>query len=469
MTEHPRFFAPLSPLMRWPRGSRLTLLLLCTLAWNGVATAQSLRASKQFNSLMVANAAGQQTADFIVALVNSEPVTNNDVRQRLLRLEQQLVQQGAALPPRAELTRQVLEQLVLEMVQVQQANELGLRVDEATLLQAEQSIAEQNQLPLDEFRRRVAEQGIDLNNLRRDLKNQLLLQRVREREVQARVNVTESDIDNYIRSKQSNLDPSQQALNLAHVLVQVPEGASDELVRERQARAQAVAVRARNGHDFAALAREFSDAPERVDGGVFGMRPADRLPALFVQAVQTVPAGGIAGPIRSAAGFHVLKVLEKTQLGLPDMTVVQTRARHILLRTGPQLSQEAAVARLSQFRTQISSGQASFPTLAREHSQDGSAREGGDLGWANPGQFVPEFEAAMNNLRSGEISQPLVSRFGVHLIRVDERREYTLSQREQRERVRELVREEKAVEALDAWAQDVRSRAFVEYREDPQP
>ena len=376
MTEHPRFSACLPQGLRLPRWA--ALLLCASLLWSSAATAQTLRASNQFNSLLAANSAGPQTADFIVALVNSEPVTNNDVRQRLLRLEQQLAQQGTALPPRAELAREVLEQLVLEMVQVQQANELGLRVDDATLLQAEQAIAEQNQLPLEAFRLRVVEQGIDLNSLRRNLKNQLLLQRVRDREVQARVNVTESDIDTYIRNKQSNFDPSQQALNLAHVLVQVPEGASDALVRERQARAQAVADRARNGHDFAALARDFSDAPERSNGGAFGLRPADRLPDLFVQAVRTVPAGGIAGPIRSAAGFHVLKVLEKSQLGLPDMVVIQTRARHILLRTGPQLSQEAAVARLSQFRTQISSGQASFPALAREHSQDGSAREGGD-------------------------------------------------------------------------------------------
>jgi peptidyl-prolyl cis-trans isomerase SurA len=466
MTDHPRFSARLRQGLRLPHWA--ALLLCAPLLWSGTATAQTLRASNQFHSLQTASSVGPKTANFIVALVNSEPVTNHEVRQRLLRLEQRLIQQGEALPPRADLAREVLEQLVMEMVQLQHASELGLRVDEATLLQAEQSIAEQNQLSLEDFRRRVAEQGLDIHALRRDLTSQILLQRVREREVQARLNVSESDIDSYIRNRQSNLDPSQQALNLAHVLVQVPEGAPDALVRERQARAQAVADRARNGHDFAALARDFSDAPERSNGGEFGLRPADRLPDLFVQAVQTVPIGGIAGPIRSAAGFHVLKVLEKTQLGLPDMVIIQTRARHILLRTGPQLSQEAAVARLGQLRTQILSGQASFPALAREHSQDGSAREGGDLGWANPGQFVPEFEAAMNALRNGEISQPLVSRFGVHLIRVDERREYTLSPREQRERVRELVREEKAIQAVEAWAQDVRSRAFVEYREDPQ-
>ena len=452
------------------RLSRLAALLLCApLVLGGTAMAQTLRPSTQLHSVRPVAPAGPQTADYIVALVNSEPITNHEVRQRMLRVEQQLTQQGAAMPPRSELVRQVLEQLVGERAQLQHATELGLRVDEATLLQAEQSIAEQNQLSLEDFRRRMAAQGMDINRLRSDLSNQILLQRVREREVESRVSVTEADIDAFILEKQANTDPSQQGLNLAHVLVLVPEGATEERVRELQARAQAVADRARNGHDFAALARDYSDAPERTNGGVFGMRPADRLPALFVEAVQPVPAGGIAGPLRSPAGFHVLKVLEKSQAGLPETVVTQTRARHILLRTSPQLSQDAAVARLSQFREQVTGGQASFPALAREHSQDGSARQGGDLGWASPGQFVPEFEEAMNALRPGEISQPLVSRFGVHLIRVDERRENALSPREQRELVRGLVREQKAGDALQGWAQDVRSRAFVEYREAPQP
>lgn len=461
MTDHLPFPARLS---------RLGAMLLCVpLVWGGPVAAQTLRPSTQLSSVRAVVPTGPQTADYIVALVNSEPVTNHEVRQRMLRAEQQLTQQGAAMPPRSELVRQVLEQLVGERAQLQHAAELGLRVDAATLLQAEQSIADQNQLSLEEFRRRMAAQGMDITRLRSDLSNQILLQRVREREIESRVSVTEADIDAYIQEKQANIDPSQLGLNLAHVLVLVPEGATEERVRELQARAQAVADRARTGYDFAALAREYSDAPERANGGAFGMRAADRLPALFVEAVQSVPTGGIVGPFRSPAGFHVLKVLEKNQAGLPDMVVTQTRARHILLRITPQLSQEAAVARLSQFREQVIGGQTSFPALAREHSQDGSARQGGDLGWASPGQFVPEFEEAMNALRPGEISQPLVSRFGVHLIRVDERRDNTLSTREQRDVVRGLVREQKAGDALQSWAQDVRSRAFVEYREAPQP
>lgn len=429
--------------------------------------AQSLRLSSQVKpSLRVAQQGVTLTADFIVALVNSEPVTNNEVRQRLLRVEQQYTQRGVALPPREVLAPQVLEQLVTERAQLQRAAELGIRVDEAALAQAEMTIAAQNQLDLEEFRRRVVADGMDINRFRNELRNQLLLQRLQEREIEASVTVTEADIDDFLREQNSG-DLGKLELSLAHVLILVPEDASPARVAELQARAQMVADRARAGGDFAALAREFSGAAERVNGGAFGWRTADRLPSLFVDATRALPAGGIAGPLRSAAGFHVLKVLEKRQGGLPDASLIQTRSRHILLRPSAQLSQADAVARLNQYREQIASGKATFEELAKEHSQDGSARSGGDLGWVSPGQFVPEFEQAMNGLRPGEMSQPLVSRFGVHLIRVEERRQAALSQRDQREMARGLVREKKAGDALRNWIQDVRGRAFVEYRDAP--
>ncbi len=451
---------------------RLAAVALCAapLLWTSTAQAQSLRPSAQLQwQRGAATSQGPVTVDFIVALVNSEPLTNHEVRQRLLRVEQQLTQQGATLPPRAELARQVMEQLVTERALLQTATELGLRVDEAMLAQAEQSIAAQNQLSLDEFRRRIIAEGLDQNRLRNELRNQILLQQLREREVEARVRVSESDIDDFIRERKTSSDLSQLELNLAHVLVRVPETANEEQVKALQARAQRALDRARQGEDFGAVAREFSDAPERDNGGLFGPRTADRLPALFVEQTRDLRPGEIAGPFRSPAGFHLLKLLGKRQAGLPDVSVTQTRARHILLRPGPQLSQTDAVARLNQFREQLVGGKTSFETLAREHSQDGSARDGGDLGWASPGQFVPEFEETMNRLRPGEVSAPLVSRFGVHLIRVDERRQTALSDREQRDIVRGLVREQKAAAALESWTQDVRGRAFVEFRDAPQP
>ena len=456
---------------RFSVAPRLTVLALCAgLLSAGPSQAQSLRPTGQLNTLRgVPAAAGPRTVDFIVALVNSEPLTNNEVRARLLRVEQQLTQQGAALPPRTDLARQVMEQLINERVQLQQAAENGMRVDEPTLARAEQSIAAQNQLSVEEFRRRLVAEGMDLNQLRNQLRDQILLQQLHEREVDSRVRVSENDVDEFVREQKSSSDLSSLELNLSHILVLVPEKATPEQVKALEARAQRAADRARKGEDFGALAREFSDAPERENGGQFGMRPAERLPELFVSSTRDLSAGDIAGPVRSPAGFHVLKLVEKRQAGLPDVNVTQTHARHILLRTGPQLSQSDAIARLAQWREQISSGKARFEDLARENSQDGSAREGGDLGWASPGQFVPEFEEAMNSLRLGEISAPLVSRFGVHLIRVDERRQSRLSDREQRDIVRGLVRERKAAEALQTWAQDLRSRAYVEYREAPQP
>ncbi|MFT7402337.1 MAG: peptidyl-prolyl cis-trans isomerase SurA [Hydrogenophaga sp.] len=446
-------------------------LLAAMLLWTHSVQAQGLRPSGQLSLRPAASptSSGPRTVDFIVALVNSEPITNNEVRARLLRVEQQITQQGAAMPPRAELAREVLEQLVSERTQIQQAKELGIQVDEATLAQAEESIAAQNQMSLADFRRRIASEGVDANRLRSDLRNQILLQRLREREVESRVQISEADIDGYIREQTASTALSELELNLAHVLVLVPEGTSDTQMKELQARAQQVADRARAGGDFAALAREFSDAPEKINGGEFGLRPADRLPELFVNATRALGVGSVAGPLRSPAGFHVLKMLEKRQASLPDTFVTQTRARHILLRVTPQLSAQAAAEQLDGYRQQIVQGKASFADLAREHSQDGSAPEGGDLGWASPGQFVPEFEQMMNSLQPGEISPPLASRFGMHLIQVIERRNQPLTQREQRDMIRAVLREKKGAEALVTWLQDLRGRAFVEYREPPAP
>jgi len=450
---------------RWG-GLSLVVAVGLQLGVSSLAQAQALRPSAQLQRPATAAAPATGTVDYIVVLVNSEPVTNFDVRQRLLRVEQQLASQGQSLPPREQLLPQVLEQLVVERAQLQQASELGMRVDEATLLQAEQAIAAQNQLDLEAFRRRVVSEGMDLNRLRNELRNQVLLQRLREREVESRVRVSEADIDSFIRERQS-ANPEAMEINLGHVLIQVPEGASAARVSELQARAQGVADRLRAGADFAEQAREHSESPEAASGGQMGLRSIGRLPELFVEATRSLPTGGVAGPLRSAAGFHVLKVIERRQSAAPDFSVTQTRARHILLRPGPQLNQADAVARLAQFRQQIASGQANFETLARQHSQDGSAREGGDLGWVSPGQFVPEFEEAMNRLPLGGISAPVVSRFGVHLIQVLERREVALETKQLREQARAQLREQKFDEAYAEWARDLRARAYVEMREPP--
>ena len=406
-------------------------------------------------------------ADFIVAVVNSEPVTNHEVRLRLARLQRQVASQGGAQPPQELLAREALEQLILERAQLQLAREAGITVDDLAVEQAEQSVARQNEVTVPEMHRRLAADGIGREQFRQELRRQLTQQRLREREVDARVRVSDHEIDQYLREQGTGADQAQVDLNLGHILVAVPEGASPAQVAERQARAQAAADKARAGGDFAALAREFSDAADAGAGGLMGLRPADRYPELFVQATQAVPVGGVAGPVRSGAGFHVLKVVDKTRSGMPA-TVVQSHARHILLRTGAQLSETAAAERLAEYRRRVQSGKADFAELAKEHSQDGSAKQGGDLGWSNPGSYVPEFEEVMNGLKPGEISTPLVSRFGVHLIQLLERRETRLNPREQREMVRQMVRQKKIEDAYAVWAQELRGRAYVEYRDPPQ-
>ena len=435
------------------------------------AHGQGLRVAPQLGASRPAgrdNESGPRAADYIVAVVNSEPVTNNEVRSRMIRFEQQMAQQGTPLPPRPELARQVLERLISEKAQLQLARETGIKIDETAVDQAEQNVARQNQIDVAELRRRIVADGAAPAQFRDDLRNQLLLTRLRDRELESRVRVTDLEVDQYIREQQGSTDLSGLELNLAHILLAIPEGASAPQVAALQAKAQGLRERATAGEDFARLAREFSQAPGAAQsGGVVGLRTAERYPTLFVEATQSLRQGGVSDVVRSDAGFHVIKVLEKRRGGLPGVNVVQSHARHILLRPGAQLSEQVAREKLAGFKKRIDAGQADFAQLAKEHSQDASAGNGGDLGWANPGLFVPEFEDTLNALVPGQLSDPLVSRFGVHLIQLLERRETTLSQREQRDLARNVLREKKLDEAYANWSQDVRGRAYVEYREPP--
>jgi peptidyl-prolyl cis-trans isomerase SurA len=410
----------------------------------------------------------EPAADFIVAVVNSEPITNNEVRSATQRVLKQLAQQRRPQPEIRDLARQVLEQLINEKAQLQVARESGIQIDAAAIDQAEQGIARQNQVDVAEFRRRIAGGGGSISQLREQLRDQLMLTRLRESEVERRVRVSDLEIDQYLHQQQGSNDLAEQEIDLAQILVAVPESATPVQLAALQARAQRALDRARAGEDFVALVREFSDAPDLAKGGQMGLRKTDRYPPLFIEATKNLSVGEIAPLVRSGAGFHILKVFEKINQAKATMAVTQSRARHILLRPGPQLSERAALDQLSDFKKRIVAGQADFAALAREHSQDASAAQGGDLGWASPGQFVPEFEEAMNRLAPGQVSDPLVSRFGVHLIQLMERRKATLTPAEQREAVRAMLREKKLDEAYSAWAQDIRGKAYVELREPPQ-
>jgi peptidyl-prolyl cis-trans isomerase SurA len=440
----------------------------------GAVRAQTLRATPQlrFPDLSAGTAsapARSQQADFIVAVVNSEPITNGEVRTKLLRAERQLSQQGAPMPPRSEMARQVLERIINDKAQLQIARENGIRADSNAVENAVQSVARQNNVTVEELRNRLRADNVSYAQFQSDIRDELLISRLRQREVESRINVTESEIDQFLREQSgAGSGAAATAINLTQVLITVPENATPEQIAPLQARAQQIADRARAGTDFAALAAESTDPLTRANGGQMGLRSADRYPPLFVEATQNLKAGGIAGPIRSGAGFHVLKVIEKKQAGGIDASVQQTRARHILLQVTPQQNEAAAVQKLTAFKRRLDAGQADFAALAKENSTDGTAKDGGDLGWTAPGAFVPEFESVMNTLAPNQVSEPVVSRFGVHLIQVVERRESRLSAREQRDAARNALREKKFDEAYALWAQEVRSRAYVEYRDAPQ-
>ena len=428
--------------------------------------AQALRTLPPVASAPSASAEGQRAADYIVAIVNSEPITNHQVRQEAQRMARQMAQSQQALPSASELMARTLERLINERAQLQHARETGIRVEDASVDEAELNVARQNLIDVPEMYKRLAIDGIDRAQFRKQLRDQLTMSRLRERDVNQKVRVSELEIDQYLRDQQKVQGSLPAELNLSHVLLALPEDASAEQVAATQARAQRVVERARAGEDFAALARELSDAPDGRSGGQFGLRPADRYPPLFLEASRDMAVGGLA-IVRSGAGLHVLKLVEKRQSGMPATTVEQTLASHILLRISPQLTEAQARERLSGFRARILAGQAEFATLAREHSQDGSASQGGELGWVGPGQLVPEFEEVMNALAPGELSEPLASRFGVHLITVKQRRTAPRSLREQRETVRGMLREKKLDDAFAIWAQDLRARAYVEMRDPP--
>jgi peptidyl-prolyl cis-trans isomerase SurA len=421
-----------------------------------------------FSAMAQPNALPMRSADFVVAVVNSEPITNQEVQALSLRLQRDARAQGQ-LANSSDTKQLALEQLINEKVQIQQAASLGVVVDDAAINQAEASVASNNQLTVNALRARLQQEGLSVNTFREQLRQQLLLTRVREREVDNRIRISDLEINQFL-SEQILRQAAKLSLdvNLAMILIGVPENSSPDQIKVLTDRAQSVASRARNGEDFAALATSFSTSPDRgANGGAMGLRPVDRYPELFVQATASLPVGGVSEIVRSGAGFHILKVLQR-QSSPDTLVVTQTRARHILLRPSAQLSQAQAIEQLGSVRRDILSGKADFADLAKRISQDGSAPQGGDLGWANPGMFVPEFEQTMNQLRPGQLAEPLVSRFGVHLIEVTDRRDAPMTDAEQRNLARSVLREGKLEEAYASWVQDIRGKAFIEMREPPQ-
>jgi peptidyl-prolyl cis-trans isomerase SurA len=434
-----------------------------------LACAIGLPAMSGFGSAAAQAPKAIQQADFIVAVVNSEPITNNEVQTMRLRLEREAAARGGARPSSEELNRQALEQLINDKAQLQLARENGIKVDDDAVDQAEMNVANSNQITRDELRKRVAQEGLSASMFREQLREQLTLTKIREREVESRVRISEQEIDLFLAEKSSGPRVGgEPEINLGMILIAVPENSTEAAVQALEQRAKDVAARARRGEAFAELAKTQSEAFDKgAKGGEMGLRTADRYPELFVKAIQKLRVNDITDPVRSGAGFHILKLLERRDPPPVGLTVTQTHARHILLRAGPNLSRDQAVAKLAEVRKQIVAGRVSFARAAQEISQDGSASQGGDLGWAGPGQFVPEFEQVMNRLNPSQVSEPLVSRFGVHIIEVMERRNVPLTEREQREMARAALREKKMDETYTRWVDETRGRAYVEMREPP--
>ena len=407
-----------------------------------------------------------QMADYIVAVVNQESVTAVEVRQRLERFKSEAARNRQALPPDAELEKQVLDALIDERAMLSQARETGVRVEDGDVDRALANIAAQNQTNLIGLRQRIVQEGMDFNRFRTTIREQLMVERIREREVASRVRITDTEIENYIE-KQRGDKAGEVEYNIAQILITVPDQASDSVLAERKARADAALARLRNGEDFAKVAVAYSDDASKERGGELGLKSADRLPDIFLEAVRPLSPGALAPALlRSGAGFHILKLVDRRDSAA--FRVPQTRARHILLRVNDQTSREAALRQMQNLRNEITRRGKPFEELARERSEDGSAPQGGDLGWATPGMFVPEFEAAMNALPVGGISEPVVSRFGVHIIQVVERREVSLDSKQLREQARNALREQKYEEAFSDWLKESRARSYVERREAPQ-
>ncbi len=408
--------------------------------------------------------------DRVAAVVNNEVVTTSELDARVRSVERQLRRQNIDAPPEDTLRRQVLERIILDRAQVQLAREQGLRVDEAQLDRALARIAEENRVPLPQLRERIERDGVSYAAFREEVRNELLISRLREREVDSRVQISEADVDAFL-AEQAQDAAGGAEFNASQVLLRIPEGANAEQIERQRQRAEEVAGQARSGTDFARLAATYSDASDAMTGGALGWRTSERLPELFVDALAHMKPGEV-GIVRSPNGFHVLKLNDRRDSAgskLATTPVQQTHARHILIRPSELVSEAEALRRLRDIKERVERGGADFAELARQFSSDGTAARGGDLGWVYPGDTVPEFEQAMNALAPGRISEPVRTAFGLHLIQVIERRTDAASPDRVRQLARQALRERRAEEATQEWLRQLRDRTYVEYRTEERP
>ena len=403
-----------------------------------------------------------QEIDHIVAVANDDVITYTELEKRVRLIKQQLQQRQAKLPPDDVLRKQVLEQLIIERLQLQVAQQVGIRVDDETINTVINNIARENKFTLEQFREVLAREGYNFADFRQNIKKDITISQLRKRRVENRVTVTEQEVDNHLISMK-NQRGSNDEFHLAHILIAVPEAASPDQIAAAKARAESVLAKLRLGADFAETAIAVSNGQNALEGGDLGWRKAGQLPTLFSETVITMQVGQLSQLIRSPSGFHIVKLMDRRNKA-QQHTVQQTLARHILIRPNEVISNAEAKQRITRLLGRIEDG-ADFGQLARASSDDtASAVEGGSLGWVNPGVMVPEFEEQMNRLQPGQISRPFESQFGWHIVQVMARRQRDDTKQFERAQARQQIGRRKSEVAVENWLREIRSEAYVEYR-----
>jgi peptidyl-prolyl cis-trans isomerase SurA len=408
--------------------------------------------------------------DTIIAVVNSEVITLKELEDRLKLIERRMQREKIQMPARDVLKGQLLERMIVNRAQIQLAKESGIRVDDIMLDRSVARIAEQNNLSIQNFRDQLEKDGIPFSRFREEIREEITLQRLREKEVDNKLQISESEIDNFLAASAGKTQGAEDEINIAHILVRVPENASAQQIADRRQRAETAMAQLKSGGDFAKIAASFSDASDAMAGGLIGWRSLSRLPQLYVEVTEKLAPNEVSAVVRSANGFHILKLLGKrsaseVQSGGARM-VQQTKARHILIKVNQVVPASEAKRKLTELKTRLNNKAAKFEDLAKLYSNDLSASKGGDLGWVYPGDTVPEFERAMNALQPGQVSDPIESPFGYHLIQVVERKTEEISRERLRMTARQALRDRKLEEAYEDWLRQLRDRAYVEYRQD---
>lgn len=429
----------------------LSSLFICSLAVS--AEGGKGNADKKTNEVV--------KMDRIIAIVDQSVITEQELMDRTRTVRAQLEKQGTQLPPEDILERQILERLIVDSLQLQLAAQTGLKVDDTQLDKTIERIAEQNKMSLDEFKAALEKDGISLRKFREDIRSEITIARLREREVDNRLNVSEGEIDNYLTT-QANRGEEQDEFEISHILIRTPEDSSPEDLQKAKTKTQDALKQLAAGASFAQVSAAVSDAPNALEGGAMGWKSGAQLPALFLQTLKSMQPGEVSTPIRSPNGFHILKLINRRG-GTSSLVIGQTHARHILIKLSEVVSEKDAKRKMDSIKERLDNG-AKFEELARQFSEDGSANNGGDLGWVNPGDTVPPFEKAMNALGLGEISEPVLSPFGWHIIQVMERRQQDMTKEASRLKARQEIRARKSEEAYQDWIRELRDRAFVELR-----